>query len=81
MRHALIEPLRGVAALWVFCFHYGFSETFQRSWPAFHALLKEGHLGVPMSFVLSGFCIAAGARGSLRRKEPLRRFLRRRCPF
>jgi peptidoglycan/LPS O-acetylase OafA/YrhL len=78
MRYALLEPFRGLAAFWVFCFHYHFSDAFQRSFPALHALLKLGDLGVPMFFVVSGFCIAASARSAIRHDEPLTGFLHRR---
>jgi peptidoglycan/LPS O-acetylase OafA/YrhL len=78
MRYALLEPFRGLAALWVFCFHYHFSDTFQRSFPALHSLLKLGDLGVPMFFVVSGFCIAASARSAIRHGEPWTGFLYRR---
>lgn len=78
MRYVLLEPLRGLAALWVFCFHYHFSESFQAVCPRFHAVLKAGDLGVPMFFVLSGYCITASARSALRHKEHTASFLYRR---
>jgi peptidoglycan/LPS O-acetylase OafA/YrhL len=78
MRYTLLEPLRGLAALWVFCFHYQFSDSFQRSFPALHTLLRLGDLGVPMFFVVSGFCIAASARSAIRHDEPVTGFLYRR---
>lgn len=61
MRFALLDPLRGLAALWVFCFHLGFSEEFQRIFPGLYRILRHGELGVPMFFVISGFCITAAA--------------------
>ncbi|QEL15559.1 acyltransferase family protein [Limnoglobus roseus] len=77
-RYTLIEPLRGVAALWVFAYHYDFSLAFQTAFPLLHAALKMGHLGVPMFFVISGYCITASAQSSLRRGERTSAFLSRR---
>ena len=77
-RLAILEPMRGIAALWVFAFHYHFSESFQGAFPRLHQLLKVGDLGVPMFFVISGYCITASARSSIRNNEPLNRFLYRR---
>jgi peptidoglycan/LPS O-acetylase OafA/YrhL len=61
-RFVLIDGLRGLAALWVACFHI---------YPASHAalpspldgLIRQGDLGVPVFFVLSGFAIAWSLRG------------------
>ncbi len=78
MKYTLLEPLRGLAALWVFTFHFAFSEAVRERFPAFHALCKLGDLGVAMFFVISGFCIAASARSTLRKHEPVGRFLYRR---
>lgn len=78
MRFALLEPLRGLAALWVFAYHYDFSPSIQDGVPLLHAVLKQGMLGVPMFFVVSGFCLAASASSSLRRAEPWYGFLYRR---
>lgn len=78
MRFVLLEPFRGIAALWVFCFHFHFSESFQRNCPQLNAILKAGDLGVPMFFVLSGYCITASAHSAIRHNEPTRSFLYRR---
>ncbi len=78
MRYMLLEPLRGLAALWVFCFHFHFSESFQAACPRLHAVLKAGALGIPMFFVLSGYCITASAQSALRHKESTGSFLYRR---
>jgi peptidoglycan/LPS O-acetylase OafA/YrhL len=78
MRFAIIELLRGFAAIWVFCCHFQFSEVFQSTFPSLHTVLKAGHLGVPMFFVLSGFCIAASAVGNERKHKPLWDFFERR---
>ncbi len=61
-RFALLDPLRGLAALWVFTFHHEFSEQFKSTVPLLNRLCGEGHLGVSMFFVISGYCLAAAAR-------------------
>ncbi|WP_397569072.1 acyltransferase family protein [Schlesneria sp. T3-172] len=58
LRYHLIEPLRGLAAVWVFVFHFSFSEAFQHAFPFLHSLLKAGDRAVPMFFVISGYCLA-----------------------
>ncbi len=78
MRFTLLDPLRGVAALWVFAFHLHFSESFQQNFPLLHALFRVGHLGVPMFFVISGYCMMASGRASLRKGETVGQFLYRR---
>ncbi|MCY2973100.1 MAG: acyltransferase, partial [Planctomycetota bacterium] len=78
MRFINIEVLRGFAAIWVFCFHFSFSNSFQTSFPIFYNVLKAGHLGVPMFFVLSGFCITASAVGSHRKHYSVWDFFKRR---
>jgi peptidoglycan/LPS O-acetylase OafA/YrhL len=78
MRYSLLEPLRGMAALWVFCSHVHFSEPFQSTFPELHSLLKAGALGVPMFFVLSGYCITASAKSVLRQNQSTASFLYRR---
>lgn len=78
IRYPLLDPLRGVAALWVFAFHYHFSESFQSTFPRFYSVLKLGDLGVPMFFVISGFCITAAARTTVHKAQPCSHFLYRR---
>jgi peptidoglycan/LPS O-acetylase OafA/YrhL len=52
-----LTPLRGIAAIWVICFHYMvvyFSfHTEQFSW-----VLNKGYLAVDMFFILSGFVLS-----------------------
>lgn len=79
MRFTLLEPLRGLAALWVFTYHYDFSPPVRDGAPLLNAVFKQGHLGVPMFFVISGFCLAASAAASARRAEPWAGFLYRRA--
>jgi peptidoglycan/LPS O-acetylase OafA/YrhL len=78
-KFTLLEPMRGFAALWVFCFHFPFSAAFRDGFPRVYALLRIGDLGVPMFFVISGYCIAASARSSIRNREPWGSFLYRRA--
>lgn len=61
LRYHLIEPLRGLAAVWVFVYHFSFSQAFQNAFPYVHALLKAGDRAVPMFFVISGYCLAVAA--------------------
>ena len=79
MRYALLDPLRGLAALWVFAFHYEFSDFFRSSFPILHDLAKCGHLGVPMFFVISGYCLTASAVSSIKHGESTGRFIFRRA--
>ncbi|HYV36723.1 MAG TPA: acyltransferase family protein, partial [Gemmataceae bacterium] len=79
MRFNLLEPLRGLAALWVLCFHFGFSEAFSESFPVLTCLFAQGDLGVPMFFVISGFCVTASARSAIRHGESSMSFMYRRA--
>ncbi len=79
MRYRVLDPLRGLAALWVFLYHYDFSVGFQNAHPWLHEWLKFGGRGVPMFFVISGFCITASALSSQRRGESPGKFLTRRA--
>src|SRR5262249_53973624 len=78
VKYPLLDPLRGIAALWVFVAHYQFSPAFVAACGPVYPLIKSGHLGVPMFFVISGYCIVASARSSLRRGESAAGFLFRR---
>ncbi len=78
MKYFLLDFFRGFAALWVFAFHYGFSNTFIETFPALSSFLSEGDLGVPMFFVISGYCITASARNSINKNESTLSFLWRR---
>ena len=80
VRHAgntpyrLLDAWRGVAALWVVMLHVRLPST-----PAWlFSFSAGGHLGVPMFFVISGYCIANAAMRSLEAPRPLRHFLRAR---
>jgi peptidoglycan/LPS O-acetylase OafA/YrhL len=60
-RMALVDALRGLAALWVAAYHFynAISERGQLSWfEPLKRVLEVGDLGVMVFFVLSGFVIA-----------------------
>ncbi len=75
MLDVVIEVFRGIAACWVFLFHMDRPPAGGR---LLLALADSGNLGVPMFFVISGYCIGASAALSARRGEPASAFLRRR---
>ena len=78
MQSRVIDVCRGAAALWVVCVHHTYSPAFVEQLPRVHQFLKAGFLGVPMFFVVSGYCIAASADGCVRKRESTGGFLRRR---
>ena len=60
-RMALVDALRGLAALWVAAYHFynAIAERGQLSWfEPLKRVLEVGNLGVMVFFVLSGFVIA-----------------------
>ena len=81
-----IDFLRGSASLAVVLYHSALYFRSDQSWyPPFFTVLQEGRLGVPLFFVISGFCIhlrwarqnAAGANPSIDFRDFWkRRFLR-----
>ncbi len=69
--YRLLDAWRGVAALWVVLLHVRLETT-----PApLYRFSAGGHLGVPMFFVISGYCIASAATRSLNAPRPVRHFL------
>lgn len=76
MRFELLDSLRGLAAVWVFLhhLHHTLHEP-DHGW----SLAAVGYLGVPMFFVISGYCVTSAARASIRRGESPARFLSRRA--
>src|SRR5262245_21510835 len=75
MRYPVLDPLRGVAAVWVFLHHLVY--TFYTA-PA-PDLLRLGYFGVPMFFVISGYCLTAAGRRAIQTAEAPERFLLRRA--
>jgi peptidoglycan/LPS O-acetylase OafA/YrhL len=78
MKFTLLDPLRGLAALWVFTFHYPFGPWLAHDLPLVAALFRLGYLGVPLFFVISGYCVTGSARSSLSHGESIGRFAYRR---
>ena len=77
VRHAgntpyrLLDAWRGVAALWVVMLHVRLPST--SAW--LFNFSAGGHLGVPMFFVISGYCIANAAMRSVNAPKPVKHFL------
>ena len=78
-RFQSLDALRGLAAVWVYLFHYCFTEAVVRHFPRLHNLFKAGDRAVPMFFVISGFCLALSARTALKREEAPSKLLGRRA--
>jgi len=78
MRYPLLDVVRGLAALWVFAFHYPRWDELNDRLPFLWQLMKHGDLGVPLFFVVSGYCMLASARSAVRHGESAPSFLRRR---
>lgn len=57
MKYHLLDPLRGIAALWVFAYHVNWDSTFTGYLSPIKSIFANGHLGVQMFFVISGFCL------------------------
>lgn len=72
---AVLECARGIAALWVFMFHIG---PMFAPWPLLQTFAKYGHQGVPLFFVISGYCMMAAADNTFRSQRPPTTFLKRR---
>lgn len=79
-RFAMLDGLRGFAALWVACFHiFGTGRSIHEIVPRPLAfVLEHGNLGVPVFYVLSGFAIAWSLRGVSLDRRAVGRFLLRR---
>src|SRR5262249_25182208 len=74
MRYPLLTFLRGVAAVWVFAPPLAWS----RADVTAPGVILRGYFGVPMFFVISGFCLAAAARQARDRGDSMGTFLTRR---
>ena len=69
--YRLLDAWRGVAALWVVMLHVRLEST-----PGpLYRFSAGGHLGVPMFFVISGYCIANAAVRSLNAPAPVHHFV------
>ncbi len=77
MRYRLLDPLRGLAALWVFAFHLEWPPSLTGS-DALFRFAKMGSMGVVVFFVISGYCICAAAKRAALNAQPAPAFLYRR---
>ena len=76
--YKLLDAWRGIAALWVVMVHSCLS-TIVNEYPnlahqPLYAFSLFGALGVPIFFVISGYCIAGAACSSARRPNPIQHF-------
>ena len=78
MRFRFLDIVRGLAALWVFTYHFPLEESLREAYPFANRIFRQGDLGVPLFFVVSGYCMMASARSAVRRDEPVRSYLWRR---
>lgn len=78
-RFELLDPLRGCAALWVLLFHCVSDQSPLRHWKIVDEFITAGYLGVPMFFVISGYCITAAGEKTLDRRGSVGDFIYRRC--
>jgi len=81
-RFAMLDAMRGIAALAVACYHFQGLLTFERTRSLFGPILdwvcEHGVLGVEVFFVLSGFVLAHGLRPLQLSSSGLGRFMLRR---
>ncbi len=70
-----VEIARGLAALAIFLFHI---QGLLVSLPILQSIASFGDLGVPLFFVISGYCMSASAKEIIRRQKASREFLKRR---
>jgi len=74
-RNHLIDLLRFIAATWVALFHFNETVNIQENW--YRYILKLGYLGVPIFFVISGYCIMIASEHATSAKDfIIRRFFR-----
>ena len=67
MLNIAIEVGRGLAALWVFTFHL--TAPIGNAIPFLRDVAAAGHFGVPVFFVISGYCMMAVAMKAVQRGE------------
>lgn len=78
VRYPLLDVMRGLAALWVFTCHFPWKSAYAEQLPALGRIFQHGHLGVPVFFVVSGFCLMAASRATLFKGRGVGDFLHRR---
>lgn len=77
-RYDSLDIWRGVACLAVVVFHVAAQDRRVEAVPAVSAVLAKLWLGVPMFFVISGYCIAATCDSSRRRDRSFAWYMQRR---
>lgn len=75
-KYVTLDIVRGMAALWVFTYHY--HPINSNGFPWLDKSFSYGLMGVFVFFVVSGYCITASAYGAMRRGESAMHFLYRR---
>lgn len=78
-RYESLDVWRGVACLMVVAYHVGGLDRPLETIPLVRWLLGQMWLGVPMFFVISGYCIAATCDSARRRDHAFRWYLWRRA--
>jgi peptidoglycan/LPS O-acetylase OafA/YrhL len=78
LHYRLLDIVRGLAALWVFTYHYPRWDELRENLPVVWNLVEKGYLGVPLFFVVSGYCMMASARSAIRRNESTANYMKRR---
>lgn len=76
MLRIILDFARGIAALGVFAYHI--KPMLDHSSSFLAKLASYGNLGVPLFFVISGYCVTSAAKNTLRRSESPGSFLKRR---
>lgn len=76
MPNLFLEIARGLAALWVFAFHL--MPLIVLSSPHGAKFAAHGHLGVPLFFVISGYCLYSAAAANVTARRTPWEFLKRR---
>lgn len=72
----IFECARGLSALWVFMFHI--TDAFEASSPLLFSIAKYGYQGVPIFFVISGYCMYCAGEKTLLNNQHPNAFLKRR---
>lgn len=80
-RYRSLDIWRGVACLVVVAYHAAqlVERRLEGDTAAVYAILRHGYLGVPLFFVISGYCIAAAAEAHRRSGRPGWTFIWRRA--
>jgi peptidoglycan/LPS O-acetylase OafA/YrhL len=77
MPNLFLEMARGLAALWVFAFHL--MPLIVESSPRGAQFAAHGYFGVPLFFVISGYCLYSAAASNVRSGRTPWDFLKRRA--